>query len=244
MPTYRSPAMIRSMARGQLLGKYPITAAAFMSVLMITIMVRFLSAVFINASGVPGYILSLITTFIISLFMGIINVGVLFMALKISCNEAISLNDLFYGFNYYPKKIIIIQAVLSGISLVATLPASILRFIYGNNGDTDLLPVIITFYVAGLSVYFFLSLVFSQSFFLLLDFEDKSPQELLMKSNMIMNGHKKRLFMLWLSFVPLFILSVLSCCIGFIWVMPYVKVALANFYMDLMQNRDCGSSPQ
>jgi len=235
MPTYRSPAMIRSMARGQLLGKYPIAAAAFMSVLMITIMVRFLSAVFINASGFPGFILSHITTFAISLLLGIINVGVLFMALKITCNEAINLNDLFYGFNYYPKKIIIIQAVLSGINLVATLPASILRFIYGNNGDADLLPVMITFYVAGLSVYFFLSLVFSQAFFLLLDFEDKSALELLMKSNAIMNGHKKRLFMLWLSFVPLFILSVLSCCIGFIWVIPYVKVALANFYMDLMQ---------
>ena len=236
MPTYRSPAMIRSMARGQLLGKYPITAAAFMSVLMITIMVRLLTAAFFSASGVPGFILSLITSFAISLLLGIINVGVLYMALKISCNEPINLIDLIYGFNYHPKKILIIQAVLSGVNLVATLPASILRHLYFSTGDSDYLPMVIIFYIAGLSVYFFVSLVFSQAFFLLLDYDDKSAEELLMKSHMIMNGHKKRLFMLWLSFVPLFILSIFSCCIGFIWVVPYVKVAQANFYMDLMQN--------
>ena len=235
MHTYRTPAMIRSLARGQLLGKYPITAAAFMSVLMMTMMVRFLSASIFSASGVFGFLLSLIVSFAISLLMGIVNVGALFMALKISCNEPISLYDLLYGFGYFPQKIVIIQAVLSGVNLVATLPASILRQVYYASGDSDFVPMIFIFYIAGFSVYIFVSLVFSQAFFLLLDFEDKSATELLMKSHMIMNGHKKRLFMLWLSFVPLFLLSVLSCCIGFIWVVPYVKVAQANFYMDLMQ---------
>ncbi|MCL2719248.1 MAG: DUF975 family protein [Lachnospiraceae bacterium] len=235
MPSHRSSAMLRSMARGQLLGKYPIAAAAFMSVLMTTIMVRLLSASIFSVGGVAGLIISMIVSFIISLLLGIINVGVLFMALKISCNEPIGLNDLIFGFSYHPKKIVTIQAVLSGINLIATLPATIFRYLYNNSGDADYLPLIIIFYIAGISVYCFVSLVFSQVFFLLLDFEDKSAQELLMKSHTIMNGHKKRLFFLWLSFVPLFLLSILSCCIGFIWVMPYVKVTLANFYMDLMQ---------
>jgi uncharacterized membrane protein len=119
---------------------------------------------------------------------------------------------------------------------VATLPATIFRILYSNSGDRDYLPMVFIFYIAGISVYFFVSLVFSQAFFLLLDFEDKSAMELLAKSHLVMNGHKKRLFLLWLSFVPLLLVSVFTCCIGFIWVVPYIKVALANFYMDLMQN--------
>ncbi|MCL2052224.1 MAG: DUF975 family protein [Lachnospiraceae bacterium] len=223
------------MARGQLLGKYPLAAAAFIAVFMAFIIVQLLTAAFFSASGTFGLILSQLTSFAISLLFGVVNVGVLFMALKISCNEAIGLNDLLYGFNYHPKKIVTIQAVLSGVNLAAMLPATVLRFIYGNTGDRDYLPLMIIFYLAGFSVYFFVSLVLSQAFFLLLDFEDKNATELLMKSHLIMNGHKKRLFLLWLSFVPLFILSIFSCCLGFIWVIPYVKVTLANFYMDLMQ---------
>lgn len=236
MPSYRSPAMLRSMARGQLLGKYPLAAATFMTVIMMTIMVRLLSASLISANGIAGLLLSTLVSFIISLLLGVVNVGVLFMALKISCNEPVYLNDIIYGFNYQPQKAVIIQAVLSGINVIATLPATILRFLYGNTGDADYLPMVIVFYLAGISVYFFISLVFSQAFFLLLDFEDKSAKELLIKSHFIMIGHKKRLFMLWLSFVPLILISIVSCCIGLIWVVPYMKVALANFYMDLMQS--------
>ena len=238
MSTYRSPAVLRSMARGQLLGKYPIAAMAFFSVLIITVMVRLFSTALVGADGILGFIFSTIISFIISLFLGIVNIGILFMALKISCKEPIYLNDILYGFTYHPQKIVKIQAVLIGVQVVATLPADIFRMLYQNSDETDYLPMMIVFYLAGISVYFFISLVFSQSFFLLLDFENKSAKELLLKSHQVMNGHKKRLFGLWLSFVPLLLLSVFTCCVGLIWVMPYIKVALANFYMDLMQASD------
>lgn len=236
MTAYRSLAILRTMARGQLLGKYPITAAAFMSVMMMTIMVRLLVVGLIDSSGVFGFIFSTVISFIISLLVGVLNVGSLFMALKICCNEAITVTDIFYGFNYQPEKIVKIQAVLSAVSLIATLPASIFQTLYFNSGEGEYLSVMVIFYLAGFSVYFFVSLVFSQVFFLLLDFDNKTANELLMKSHQIMNGQKKRLFLLWLSFVPLILISIITCCLGFIWVVPYIKVTLANFYMDLMQN--------
>ncbi|MCL2254162.1 MAG: DUF975 family protein [Lachnospiraceae bacterium] len=228
---------LKSLARGQLLGKYPITAAAFMSVTMMTIMTRLLLGTLISGDGVLGFLFSTVISFIVSLFVGVLNVGALFMALKICCNEPIFVTDIFYGFNYQLEKIIKIQAILSLANLILTLPAAVLQNIILTSGNREFLTTMFVFYIAGYGVYFFISLMFSQIFFLLLDFDDKSVQELFMKSHLIMTGHKKRLFMLWLSFVPLLLVSILTCCLGFIWVIPYIKVTLANFYMDLMQNR-------
>jgi hypothetical protein len=169
--------------------------------------------------------------------MGIINVGVTLMALKICCREPINAIDILYGFKNQPEKAVKIQAVLSGFSMVATLPAAIARLNFEGSGDSNFFTMSVILYIVGYATYAFISLVFSQVYFLLLDFEDKSASELLIMANRLMDGHKKRLFLLWLSFIPLLLLSLLTCCIGFIWVMPYVKVTLANFYMDLMQSR-------
>ena len=53
------------------------------------------------------------------------------------------------------------------------------------------------------------------------------------ESMRIMNGHKLELFMLDLSFIGWAILSILTCCIGFLWLAPYMNMARVNFYEDL-----------
>ena len=237
MPAYRSAADLKAMAKGQLLGKYPLAAATFMIVVMLTAALRLMSYVMIDSSRVAGLVISIVFSFGISLLLGVINVGVLFMALKICCREAVHVNDIIHGFKSHPDKIIKIQAVLSGVELAATLPVTIFWNLYATSGEGDYLMMLVVFAIAAYVAYGFVSLVFSQVFFLFLDFEEKSAKELLMMSHAVMDGHKKRLFLLWLGFVPLYLLCALSCFIGFIWVLPYVKVTLANFYMDLMQGR-------
>jgi len=53
------------------------------------------------------------------------------------------------------------------------------------------------------------------------------------KSREMMKGHKFDLFYLYLSFIGWGILSVLSCGIGFIWLVPYMQMSVAAFYNDL-----------
>ncbi len=53
------------------------------------------------------------------------------------------------------------------------------------------------------------------------------------ESMRIMNGHKLELFLLDLSFIGWAILSILTCCIGFLWLVPYMNMARVNFYEDL-----------
>lgn len=53
------------------------------------------------------------------------------------------------------------------------------------------------------------------------------------RSMEMMEGHKMDLFGLHLSFIGWFILSVLTCFLGFILFIPYVLTAQAHFYEDL-----------
>ena len=88
-----------------------------------------------------------------------------------------------------------------------------------------------------------LTLPFFPAFFMVLDFPDLSASAILKKSFEVMTGNKFRLFMLYLSFVPSFLLSIFTCGITLIWVLPYMSMAETNFYLDLMsvRNKTVGS---
>ena len=57
-------------------------------------------------------------------------------------------------------------------------------------------------------------------------------------SRQIMKGHKGRLFYISISFLPLYLLGIFSFFIAFLWLLPYTNTVMANFYMDLMKNRN------
>ena len=51
-----------------------------------------------------------------------------------------------------------------------------------------------------------------------------------------MYGHKTDLFVLGLSFIGWYILSILTCGILFIWVIPYVQTATVKFLYDIKED--------
>lgn len=54
------------------------------------------------------------------------------------------------------------------------------------------------------------------------------------ESRKVMDGHKGELFVLDLSFIGWWLLSILTLGIGFLWLIPYVRVTHANFYRQLV----------
>ena len=52
----------------------------------------------------------------------------------------------------------------------------------------------------------------------------------------MMNGYKMKLFVLYLVFLLLAILCVLTLFIGFLWLMPFMNVTLAKFYEEIKDN--------
>lgn len=85
-----------------------------------------------------------------------------------------------------------------------------------------------------------LTLPFFPAFFMLLDFPGWSATNILKMSFDVMHGNKMRLFALYLSFIPAYLLGFFTCGLSLIWVIPHLHMTLANFYLDLMAVRNRG----
>lgn len=85
------------------------------------------------------------------------------------------------------------------------------------------------------------SFSYSQTYFIYKDLSDKgqaggySLTDYITKSRQLMDGHKADLFVLYLSFIGWGILGLITGGIGFIWIIPYMRLTLANFYRDLVE---------
>ena len=65
------------------------------------------------------------------------------------------------------------------------------------------------------------------------DNPDLTPEECINKSIEMMNGNKWKLFLLDLSFIGWFFLSILTLGIALLWFRPYLETARIYFYEDL-----------
>ena len=77
---------------------------------------------------------------------------------------------------------------------------------------------------------------YSMSFFILRDNPGIGASEAITRSRQMMYGHKGQLFYLVLSFIGWGILCCFSFGIGFLWLVPYMALSVANFYEDLKNN--------
>ncbi len=100
-----------------------------------------------------------------------------------------------------------------------------------------MIPLSLAFCI-GLTGTVVLSLQYSQSFYILLDFPEFTALQCLRFSREVMKGNKARLFYLNVSFLPMYLLGLCTCCIGFVFIIPYVNAASTCFYLELMLYRN------
>lgn len=238
MNEHLSSAALKTLAKGQLLGKYGTLIGAYgihiACVFFATLCVLF----FVDTTTFVGVIIYYAVSFIISLLSGLFLFGEAYIYLKLACNRQVTINDLFYGFLNGSEKVLCLQVVLSLISLILGLPNALLA--YNQNAVLEnpylLLAFVIVILLFAIAEVI-LNLMFSQSFYLLLDFPAYEPMEVLRASCRLMKGSKGRLFYLDLSFIPLFLLGLCTCGIGFLWILPYYQGTKANFYLDLAKKK-------
>lgn len=78
-----------------------------------------------------------------------------------------------------------------------------------------------------------MSFAYALTPYILQEQPELSAWEASSRSREMMKGHKFDLFYLYLSFIGWFILSILTCGVGFIWLIPYMQMTVAAFYEDL-----------
>ena len=69
--------------------------------------------------------------------------------------------------------------------------------------------------------------------FILTDKPELSANEAIELSMKMMDGHKLDFFILCLGFIGWYLLSILTLCIGMLWVTPYMYTTMAAFYEDV-----------
>ena len=83
-----------------------------------------------------------------------------------------------------------------------------------------------------------LSLFFGLSNYLLLDNPEMGAIEAMKTSCRLMKGNKGRYFYINLSFIPLEVICIFTCYIGYLWLEPYIQNTFAHFYMDVTGELD------
>lgn len=238
MNPYLSSSGLKALARGQLIGHYGTVSGAYFLHTVCIIPLTFATASLFAANTLINWIASTIATFLISLLTGLFVAGETYMYLKVACNQPVVVGDLFFGFRYESQKVLTLQAVIAGLSLLTALPSSVIGFISSINPENSSLGTIYYILSAiGLIINLIISLMLSQVFFLMLDFPEYNPKMLLSKSIQLMKKNKWRLFKMLFSFLPLLLLGYLSCGVGMLWVHPYMMTAEANFYLDLIKKK-------
>jgi uncharacterized membrane protein len=86
------------------------------------------------------------------------------------------------------------------------------------------------------------SLAYSQAFFLLKDHPEYGALEAIRESRKRMKGYKRKLFLLYLSFIGWGILSLFTFGIGLLWLIPYVYASLAAFYEEFIRPQENAAS--
>ena len=245
MNHFKSSAELKASAREHLLGHYGTVIGAFLIVAAITSAVTLAVSLIVDINTIPGTVIYYAIMFLVSVLTGLFSSGSAYLYLKLICGRPVSVGDLFYGFQLCPDKAIIIQAWITLITSLSNLPQIILNcLILANITNTDkilryMLPYALSMILSGV-VSVMLSLFYAQTYFLLHDFPQYTAKELLQKSRRLMVHHKGRLFYLYVSFLPLMLLGLLSCGLAMLWIIPYMAATEAEFFLDLIQhNTNC-----
>lgn len=80
-----------------------------------------------------------------------------------------------------------------------------------------------------------MSYAYAASFYIKKAHPEYDSLECIDKSKEVMHGHKWELFVLDLSFIGWGLLCVLTCGIGYLWLVPYIEVTKANYFVNLLR---------
>ena len=237
MNRYKSSAELKAIAKEHMFGRYGTAIGAFVLVGLITGFVTMFSTFFLNPLTLSGTILNYLISFVIAVLTGLFSSGSAFFYLKISCGQRVNIGDIFYGFRFFANKAVMTKFYVTVLLYLSMLPMVILSYLVTTRPEQTLLilpySLALLFYCI---VAVILSLLYAQVFFLLHDFPNYSVKELLTTSRKLMKGSKGRFFYLMVSFLPLMLLSLLSCGIAFLWLIPYMNATYTEFYLDLIQH--------
>lgn len=250
MTIHYKSADLKDLAKGRLTGRYynavmtcllSFTLTFFISQCAVTITSSIENTLYRLTGSTQEQPAVLLFTYVllllVSVLCNIFNVGLTLFFLNLCCGRNAISFDLFYGFQQQFGKSFLISGVLTLLRTVCMLPIDIGLYLYMRNHGLDArtLFYLDLWLLAGILIYIPVALGLSQSYYLMLDFPEYDALEIMKLSMKIMKGHKKRLFYIEVSFLPLMFLNALTLGFGSLWLTPYKNTTYALFFLDIMK---------
>ena len=226
---------IKAHARGSLNGCYGIAILSFIDTMLLSFLPTYIVGYLFPNKSIFEMIGSEIVSFILTCFVGILEVGLSLIYLKLCSKQKATIADLFYGYRVNRNHSLMVCFVSTVIAEVCSLPYVILcahnsaNNIYAPQAEYAAL-------LCGMLLTLILRLPISQSFFILVDFPEYTGVEALKLSMKLMRGNYLRYILFLLTFVPFILLSILSFFIGLLWTIPYIYASTAAFYLELAKS--------
>ena len=222
-------SQLKAISRSALDGNWGLPIAANLLLFAISFPIMFSITFFTNTTTTTGTITSEFLTYAVSLFISLFSAGITKMTLNISRKQAYSMKDMLYVFHHNADRFLIVGLVITVISFITGLPVMVMSM----NSN---IPVsfIVFFSLFDLIISVIIDLFLGLSIYLLLDNPEMGAIDSMKESIRLMKGNKGRSLYITLSFLPLAFLSVFTCCIGLIWLIPYMDMTMTNFYRDII----------
>ncbi|MBE5829805.1 MAG: DUF975 family protein [Butyrivibrio sp.] len=235
MNNYKTTSQLKGIAKEKSLGRYGTLIGANLLILAIQILAMTITTVS-SGGSIILIIINSIISIIVSILLGLLVSGKAYLYMNLLYSQNVATSDVFYGLRQNSQKAVIIQSVFVLVDFVVSLPSQILLIMYMRSQTPDLMALVLVTWAIGFFIDIFVALVYSQAFFLLHDFPDRSAKELLATSRRLMRGNKFRLFYLNVSFIPLYILGAVALFVPILWVSVYRYATTCAFYQDLISN--------
>ena len=200
---------LMTRARASLQGKWGLSVGVFLLYFFITILPGAIISVILKGNGNSqdaATFAQLISGAYQWIVTGPFFLGLCLFFLKLARRSDVQVGMLFEGFNFFGKSLGTYLLMMLFIILWALLL---------------IVPGIIAAYS------------YAMTFFILADDPSIKPLEAIRLSKKMMKGNKWKLACLQGRFIGWYLLALLTCGIGLLWVAPYFQTAYANFYDDV-----------
>lgn len=230
-------ARIKAIAREKSLEKYGTLITANILIFLIQFVAFSLANLFVS-DNIFYLVINQLMMLIINTLLGVLVSGKAYLYLNLIYSQTTSTSDVFFGLKQHPDKAALIQSVFVWTSFVASLPMTVAMYMLRTTKNQQFIGLWVLAALFALAVKLYISITFSQAFFVLHDFPDRSAKEILLTSRRLMYGNRFKLLYIYVSFIPLYLFGVLTFFIPLLWVSVYRYATVAAFYQDLMASNN------
>ena len=229
--------ILKQKARTVLMGKYIPSVSTMITMLALSALLSWLLDMsgFSLAGDTFQKICYVVMNIVILLLEGLLGIGLTYFFLQMALGKPFAGRMLFYCFTHDPDRFILAAALRGSLILLGWLPALICYYAMPVFAEASADQILLLLFLLLLAVLLNLPvrLYFGQSNYILLEDLECGVLESMKRSASLVQGHKARLFFLYLSFVGYNLLEIGTFGAGALWIQPYLEMVQVQFYLNL-----------